>query len=135
MRPEGVREGHILPFTTPIDTVSELTHFSTTESRVVRLSNLPTHPNTTLTDIHNFVAIASISAASACTQLWMIKNSSEGGGKPEGTGFLVFNTHADAKTFIGLNGRIFFDRAVAVIPSSNDEFLQVAHLRASFNVS
>ncbi|KAJ3030532.1 UNVERIFIED_CONTAM: hypothetical protein HDU68_008675 [Siphonaria sp. JEL0065] len=125
--PPGFHVKKEVPFTHPINTAQLLLDFYSSESKIVFITCISFQ--TTVTDLQNWLRQGNLVAS----QLWMLKNNE---GRPEGSGFIVFSTHADAHSCIAnLNGRALDGRAVQVGPSSEREFGLTRPFRSAFPVS
>ncbi|KAJ3292764.1 zinc finger domain-containing protein [Rhizoclosmatium sp. JEL0117] len=113
-----------VPFTNPTNVSSLLLEFYSSESRIVYITGISY--NTTVVDIQTWLRQGQLSAG----QLWMLKNNE---GRPEGAGYIVFNSHADAHScFVNLNGRAMDGRAVQVGPATEKEFDLTRPFRSPF---
>ncbi|KAJ3205285.1 hypothetical protein HDU82_005302 [Entophlyctis luteolus] len=113
-----------IPFTNPTNLGTLVADFYATESKIVIIYGIPF--NVTVLDVQSWLRQVNL----VPTQLWMLKT---GEGRPDGSGYAVFNTHSDAHLcLVNLNGRAMNGRAIQVGPATEREFELTRPLRAPF---
>ncbi|KAI9329333.1 hypothetical protein BDR26DRAFT_825383 [Obelidium mucronatum] len=122
--PAGYLVKREVPFTNPTNTASLLLEFYSSESKIVFITGISF--SATVTDLQTWLRQVNLVPG----QLWMLKNNE---GRPEGSGYIVFSTHADAHScIVNLNGRSMDGRGIQVGPASEREFDLTRPFRAPF---
>ena len=64
-------------------------------------------------------------------ELWIVRNAE---GRPDGSGFIVFDHHDDAVKALTLNGKLLGQRTIQVTPSIQSSLDLVSEVKAPFPV-
>ncbi|KAI9202022.1 uncharacterized protein BJ171DRAFT_516334 [Polychytrium aggregatum] len=113
----------VLPFEKPTNLAREMADFHGSQSRVLHLGGLPFRA--TASEVGSWIGTVGVHAA----DLWMVKDAE---GRPDGTGFAIFENHDDAVTALKLDGRVLGSQKVFVRPSSDKAFQNAGSRRAPF---
>ncbi|KAK5162918.1 Asparagine-rich protein (ARP protein) [Saxophila tyrrhenica] len=97
--------------TRPLDARSDVRAFLAEHSKVLHLSGLP--HDTTQSELESWFTQYN----GRPIAFWTLRTPE--GGKPSGSGFVVFGSHEEAAESLSMNGRALNDRAIEVSPSSN----------------
>ncbi|KAK3686793.1 Asparagine-rich protein (ARP protein) [Vermiconidia calcicola] len=95
----------------PLDARSDVRAFLTERSKVLHLSGLP--HDTTQSELESWFT----QYGGRPIAFWTLRTPE--GGKPSGSGFVVFGSHEEAAESLSMNGRALNDRAIEVSPSSS----------------
>ncbi|KAK1037604.1 Asparagine-rich protein (ARP protein), partial [Friedmanniomyces endolithicus] len=96
--------------TRPLDARSDVRAFLGERSKVIHLTGLP--HDTTQSELESWFT----QFGGRPIAFWTIRTPE--GGKPSGSGFVVFGSHEEAAESLSMNGRALNDRAIEVEPSS-----------------
>ncbi|KAJ3212637.1 hypothetical protein HK099_007699 [Clydaea vesicula] len=110
-----------VPFNIPIDITAEAEHFNSSHSKCIMLQGLSL--KSTKSDVEKFLNNVNIE------KIFMV-NFSEG--NPNGSAFVIFKEHEDAKNSLSSNGRMFDKCIIQVIPSDENKMKDMKHLLGSF---
>ncbi|KAJ3231791.1 hypothetical protein HDU81_003530 [Chytriomyces hyalinus] len=122
--PASAAMRHQPVFATPYNLATRLAEFYENESKFIYVTGLPFAAS--VNDIQSWLRQGNLVAA----QLWMVKNQE---GRPDGSGYIVFSSHADAHSaIVNLNGRAIDGRAIQTAPASEAEFESMRSLRSPF---
>ncbi|KAK6439330.1 Asparagine-rich protein (ARP protein) [Oleoguttula sp. CCFEE 5521] len=105
--------------TSPLDARSDVRAFLGERSKVLHLSGLP--HDTTQSELESWFTQYNARPIA----FWTLRTPE--GGKPSGSGFVVFGSHEDAAESLSMNGRALNDRAIEVSPSSSRVLDRAAH--------
>ncbi|KAK5733728.1 Asparagine-rich protein (ARP protein) [Elasticomyces elasticus] len=94
----------------PLDARSDVRAFLGERSKVIHLSGLP--HDTTQSELESWFT----QYGGRPIAFWTLRTPE--GGKPSGSGFVVFGSHEEAAESLSMNGRALNDRAIEVSPSS-----------------
>lgn len=94
----------------PLDARSDVRAFLSERSKVLHLSGLP--HDTTQSELESWFT----QYGGRPIAFWTLRTPE--GGKPSGSGFVVFGSHEEAAESLSMNGRALNDRAIEVAPSS-----------------
>ncbi|KAK5113438.1 hypothetical protein LTR85_010866 [Meristemomyces frigidus] len=97
--------------TRPLDARSDVRAFLGERSKVLHLSGLP--HDTTQSELESWFT----QYGGRPIAFWTLRTPE--GGKPSGSGFVVFGSHEEAAESLSMNGRALNDRAIEVSPSSS----------------
>ncbi|KAK5116195.1 hypothetical protein LTR62_008521 [Meristemomyces frigidus] len=97
--------------TRPLDARSDVRAFLGERSKVIHLSGLP--HDTTQSELESWFT----QYGGRPIAFWTLRTPE--GGKPSGSGFVVFGSHEEAAESLSMNGRALNDRAIEVSPSSS----------------
>ncbi|ORE05754.1 hypothetical protein BCV72DRAFT_336356 [Rhizopus microsporus var. microsporus] len=111
-------------FVHPIDTNADLKQFKKEESLVIHLAGLPYE--VTQGELEAWFSSNGLRP----TTMWMIQPGDHS--KPSISGFVVFQSHADAMRALALNGRCLGDRPIEVCPSSSRVVDAAGNMLVSF---
>ncbi|KAK3115974.1 Asparagine-rich protein (ARP protein) [Teratosphaeriaceae sp. CCFEE 6253] len=95
----------------PLDARSDVRAFLGERSKVIHLSGLP--HDTTQSELESWFT----QFGGRPIAFWTLRTPE--GGKPSGSGFVVFGSHEEAAESLSMNGRALNDRAIEVSPSSS----------------
>ncbi|KAF2725158.1 hypothetical protein K431DRAFT_281126 [Polychaeton citri CBS 116435] len=96
--------------TRPLDARSDVRAFLGERSKVLHLTGLP--HDTTQSELESWFT----QYGGRPIAFWTLRTPE--GGKPSGSGFVVFGSHEEAAESLSMNGRALNDRAIEVSPSS-----------------
>lgn len=105
--------------TRPLDARSDVRAFLGERSKVLHLSGLP--HDTTQSELESWFT----QYGGRPIAFWTLRTPE--GGKPSGSGFVVFGSHEEAAESLSMNGRALNDRAIEVAPSSSRVLDRAAH--------
>ncbi|KAK4622259.1 hypothetical protein CLAFUW4_07152 [Fulvia fulva] len=103
----------------PLDARSDVRAFLGERSKVLHLSGLP--HDTTQSELESWFT----QYGGRPIAFWTLRTPE--GGKPSGSGFVVFGSHEEAAESLSMNGRALNDRAIEVAPSSSRVLDRAAH--------
>lgn len=107
----------------PLDARSDVRAFLGERSKVLHLSGLP--HDTTQSELESWFT----QYGGRPIAFWTLRTPE--GGKPSGSGFVVFGSHEEAAESLSMNGRALNDRAIEVAPSSSRVLDRAAHSQPS----
>ncbi|KAF2858583.1 hypothetical protein K470DRAFT_220973 [Piedraia hortae CBS 480.64] len=110
-RPTANSQGTPEVLSRPLDARSDVRAFLNERSKVLHLSGLP--HDTTQSELESWFT----QYGGRPIAFWTLRTPE--GGKPSGSGFVVFGSHEEAAESLGMNGRALNDRAIEVSPSSS----------------
>ncbi|SMR57303.1 unnamed protein product [Zymoseptoria tritici ST99CH_3D1] len=118
-RPSNTSSGTPDVLQRPIDARSDVRAFLGERSKVLHLSGLP--HDTTQSELESWFT----QFGGRPIAFWTLRTPE--GGKPSGSGFVVFGSHEEAAESLSMNGRALNDRAIEVAPSSARVLDRAAH--------